>query len=105
MLVAPPGFDSSKWDPCKDIFLPKTYSADNMDGKVVCKVTLQERAGLPANASVALVSGPLIFCFSLAHMFCVGCSVLCSFNACFGETGLKFLHGLYLFEDATDACA
>ncbi|OWM66155.1 hypothetical protein CDL15_Pgr013372 [Punica granatum] len=55
LLVTPPGFDNSKWDPFTDRFLPKTYSADNMEGKVVCKVALQQQVTLPANASVALV--------------------------------------------------
>ncbi|KAK4772631.1 hypothetical protein SAY86_014406 [Trapa natans] len=54
LLVAPPGL-SSKWDPCKDIFLPKTYSAGNMEGKIFCKFALQERLSLPVDVSAVLV--------------------------------------------------
>lgn len=55
LVVAPPGFDSSAWDPSVDKFLPQNYSADNMKGKSVCKVSLQQHLGLQEKASIALV--------------------------------------------------
>lgn len=56
MLIAPSGFDNSTWDPFQDKFLPKNYSADDLEGKAICKVALQQHVGLPKDASVALVS-------------------------------------------------
>ncbi|KAF8017560.1 hypothetical protein BT93_H2669 [Corymbia citriodora subsp. variegata] len=55
LLIAPSGFDNSTWDPSQDKFLPKNYSADDLEGKAVCKVALQHHVGLPKDASVALV--------------------------------------------------
>ncbi|XP_010023404.2 glycogen synthase isoform X2 [Eucalyptus grandis] len=55
LLIAPSGFDNSIWDPLKDKFLPKNYSADDLEGKAVCKVALQHHVGLPKDASVAVV--------------------------------------------------
>lgn len=53
--VAPYGFDKSTWDPSNDKFLPVSYSAENMKGKAVCKVALQERLGLSEQSSAILV--------------------------------------------------
>ncbi|XP_059293449.1 probable starch synthase 4, chloroplastic/amyloplastic isoform X3 [Lycium ferocissimum] len=55
LVVAPPGFDSSAWDPSVDKFLPQNYSADNMKGKSACKVSLQQHLGLQEQASIILV--------------------------------------------------
>ncbi|XP_060193747.1 probable starch synthase 4, chloroplastic/amyloplastic isoform X3 [Lycium barbarum] len=55
LVVAPPGFDSSAWDPSVDKFLPQNYSADNMKGKSTCKVSLQQHLGLQEQASIILV--------------------------------------------------
>ncbi|XP_056173376.1 uncharacterized protein LOC115685240 isoform X2 [Syzygium oleosum] len=55
LLIAPSGFDNSTWDPFQDKFLPKNYSADDLEGKAICKVALQQHVGLPKDASVALV--------------------------------------------------
>ncbi|XP_059293448.1 probable starch synthase 4, chloroplastic/amyloplastic isoform X2 [Lycium ferocissimum] len=54
LVVAPPGFDSSAWDPSVDKFLPQNYSADNMKGKSACKVSLQQHLGLQEQASIIL---------------------------------------------------
>ncbi|XP_009791048.1 probable starch synthase 4, chloroplastic/amyloplastic isoform X1 [Nicotiana sylvestris] len=54
-LLVAPGFDSSAWDPSADKFLPQNYSADNMKGKSVCKVSLQQHLGLQDQASIILV--------------------------------------------------
>ncbi|XP_070052038.1 probable starch synthase 4, chloroplastic/amyloplastic isoform X2 [Nicotiana tomentosiformis] len=55
LVVAPPGFDSSAWDPSADKYLPQNYSADNMKGKSVCKVSLQQHLGFQDQASIILV--------------------------------------------------
>ncbi|XP_022962918.1 probable starch synthase 4, chloroplastic/amyloplastic isoform X3 [Cucurbita moschata] len=55
LLVSPCGFESSSWDPEKDKILPENYSADDMKGKSVCKIALQQKLGLPENASIITV--------------------------------------------------
>ncbi|KAJ6319544.1 hypothetical protein OIU78_015045 [Salix suchowensis] len=45
LLVSPCGFDNFTWDPSKDKFLPKNYSADDLKGKSICKVALQQQLG------------------------------------------------------------
>jgi len=56
LVVAPYGFESSTWDPSMDKLLPETYSASDLKGKAVCKVSLQQLMGLSENASSILVS-------------------------------------------------
>ncbi|XP_057491634.1 probable starch synthase 4, chloroplastic/amyloplastic isoform X2 [Actinidia eriantha] len=56
LLVAPYGFDNSAWNPSMDYFLPHSYGADDLKGKAVCKLALQQHAGFSENASVVLVS-------------------------------------------------
>uniref|UniRef100_A0A7N0USB8 starch synthase n=1 Tax=Kalanchoe fedtschenkoi TaxID=63787 RepID=A0A7N0USB8_KALFE len=55
LFIAPCGFDDSLWDPSKDKFLPVTYTADNLEGKAVCKITLQQRLGLSEHASTPTI--------------------------------------------------
>lgn len=55
LLVAPYGFNSSSWDPEKDKSLPENYSADDMKGKAVCKIALQQKLGLVKNSSIITV--------------------------------------------------
>ncbi|XP_023003519.1 probable starch synthase 4, chloroplastic/amyloplastic isoform X3 [Cucurbita maxima] len=55
LLVSPCGFESSSWDPEKDKILPENYSADDMKGKFVCKIALQQKLRLPENASIITV--------------------------------------------------
>lgn len=55
LVIAPCGFESSTWDPSKDNFLPENYSAEDMKGKVVCRVALQQHLALSDNASAVLV--------------------------------------------------
>ncbi|KAJ7953465.1 Starch synthase, chloroplastic/amyloplastic [Quillaja saponaria] len=55
LVVAPCGFDKLTWDPSKDYFLPENYSAENMKGKAVSKVALQQHVGLSEHDSITLV--------------------------------------------------
>ncbi|KAK9053187.1 hypothetical protein SSX86_029819 [Deinandra increscens subsp. villosa] len=55
LLIAPFGYDDSSWDPSEDKFLPRGYTADDMRGKVVSKVELQQQLGLPGNIPSILV--------------------------------------------------
>ena len=41
------GIDTGAWDPAKDHALPAAFSASNIAGKLVCRSTLAEEAGLP----------------------------------------------------------
>ncbi len=40
------GIDSTLWNPATDPTLPRTYTPDNMEGKQVCKASLQYHAAL-----------------------------------------------------------
>ncbi|KAJ9564133.1 hypothetical protein OSB04_000099, partial [Centaurea solstitialis] len=55
LLIAPFGYDDSNWDPSRDKFLPRKYSADDMEGKAASKVALQQQLGLPGDVSSILV--------------------------------------------------
>lgn len=55
LLVAPCGFDNSTWNPSMDHFLPQSYSVDDMKGKAVCKIALQQHVGISENASIITV--------------------------------------------------
>ncbi|KAG8384202.1 hypothetical protein BUALT_Bualt04G0093500 [Buddleja alternifolia] len=55
LVIAPHGFDKSTWDPSCDNFLPQSYSAHDMTGKSVCKLSLQRHLDLPEGASEIIV--------------------------------------------------
>lgn len=55
LVIAPYGFDNSTWDPSKDNFLPENYRAEDMKGKAVCKVALQQHLALSDSASTILI--------------------------------------------------
>ena len=40
------GIDQEVWDPSRDTFIPRRYSADNLVGKKRCRVALQRATGL-----------------------------------------------------------
>ena len=40
------GIDQEVWDPARDTFIPRRYSADNLVGKKRCRVALQRATGL-----------------------------------------------------------
>ena len=49
------GADYGVWNPETDSFIAKTYSAQNLAGKKVCKADLQRSLGLPENPSVPII--------------------------------------------------
>lgn len=50
------GVDTEVWNPSTDTHIAKNYSATSlMDGKLACKVALQQRLGLPVRPSVMLI--------------------------------------------------
>ncbi|KAI9125189.1 hypothetical protein K1719_003805 [Acacia pycnantha] len=55
LVLAPYGLDKLQWDPSTDCFLPENFNAENMEGKAVCKVEVQQRLGLSKDASNILV--------------------------------------------------
>ena len=71
LVIAPYGFDKSTWDPSKDNFLPKNYSAEDMKGKTVCKVALQQHLALSGSASSILVIFAAGVIFKLCCFFCL----------------------------------
>ncbi|XP_020080840.1 probable starch synthase 4, chloroplastic/amyloplastic isoform X2 [Ananas comosus] len=54
LLVAPYGFDGDKWDPSKDKYLPRNYSAYDIEGKAACKVALRNRLKFSGYSSVVV---------------------------------------------------
>ncbi|CAN6274034.1 unnamed protein product [Urochloa humidicola] len=43
ILVASHGLDGELWDPSKDIYLPRWYSANDIEGKSICREALKRR--------------------------------------------------------------
>ncbi|MED6135855.1 Pentafunctional AROM polypeptide [Stylosanthes scabra] len=49
------GIDVTEWDPSSDQYIPFKYSADDLSGKVQCKVELQKELGLPERPDCPLI--------------------------------------------------
>lgn len=49
------GVDYSTWNPENDSFIPATFSADDLAGKVVCKRALQQRMSLEVNENIPMI--------------------------------------------------
>lgn len=43
------GCDYNDWNPETDTWIPVNFSADDLDGKAICKAALQKEVGLPVN--------------------------------------------------------
>ena len=50
------GIDSMLWDPATDPLLPHSYSPDNIEGKRVCKASLQDHSALYIDRRAPLVA-------------------------------------------------
>ncbi len=48
------GLDLELWNPAKDTRIAKTYSATNLEGKKICKETLQKSCGFEVNPEIPL---------------------------------------------------
>lgn len=49
------GIDTDTWNPETDPYIPAHFSADNPEGKALCKEALQKTFGLPADPSVPVI--------------------------------------------------
>ncbi|KAL5567757.1 hypothetical protein UlMin_024332 [Ulmus minor] len=49
------GIDVDEWDPSSDKHIPAHYTADDLSGKVQCKVGLQKELGLPIRPDCPLI--------------------------------------------------
>ncbi|KAL6591465.1 hypothetical protein ACP70R_049968 [Stipagrostis hirtigluma subsp. patula] len=54
ILVASHGPDGDLWDPSKDIYLPRRYSANNIEGKSFCREALKRRLGCGSGSSIII---------------------------------------------------
>ncbi|PUZ78155.1 hypothetical protein GQ55_1G430000 [Panicum hallii var. hallii] len=52
ILVASHGLDGELWDPSKDIYLPRRYSANDIEGKSICREALKRRLGFHSGSSI-----------------------------------------------------
>lgn len=46
------GCDYDCWDPSVDELLPAKYTTNDLQGKLICKLSLQEHLGLPVNSEI-----------------------------------------------------
>uniref|UniRef100_A0A0A9D535 starch synthase n=1 Tax=Arundo donax TaxID=35708 RepID=A0A0A9D535_ARUDO len=52
ILVASHGLDGELWDPSKDVYLPRRYSANDIEGKSICREALKRRLGFRGGSSI-----------------------------------------------------
>ncbi|KAL6911320.1 hypothetical protein ACP4OV_000125 [Aristida adscensionis] len=52
ILVTSHGLDGDFWDPSKDIYLPRRYYVNNIEGKTFCRKALKRRLGLRSSSSI-----------------------------------------------------
>ncbi|KAL5669254.1 hypothetical protein ACJX0J_021475, partial [Zea mays] len=52
ILVASYGLDGELWDPFKDIYLPRRYSANDIEGKSICRQALRRRLRFNGDSSI-----------------------------------------------------
>ncbi|CAN6252881.1 unnamed protein product [Urochloa humidicola] len=51
ILVASYGLEGEIWDPSKDIYLPRQYSTNDIEGKSICREALKRRLGFRSGSS------------------------------------------------------
>ncbi|KAL3524415.1 hypothetical protein ACH5RR_017249 [Cinchona calisaya] len=49
------GIDGNDWDPSSDVHIPSHYTLNDLSGKVLCKIALQEELGLPVRPDCPLI--------------------------------------------------
>src|SRR5207237_1645374 len=49
------GIDYDRFDPSSDPDIAKTYTAESLDGKIACKMALQQEAGFDVNPRTPLI--------------------------------------------------
>ncbi|KAK8463450.1 hypothetical protein SEVIR_1G365600v4 [Setaria viridis] len=59
ILVASHGLDGELWYPSKDIYLPRRYSANDIEGKSICREALKRRLGFSSGSSI-IVCAPIV---------------------------------------------
>lgn len=52
VLIASHGLAGELWDPSKDIYLPRRYSANDIEGKSFCRGALKRRLGFHSGSSI-----------------------------------------------------
>ncbi|KAF8691683.1 hypothetical protein HU200_040069 [Digitaria exilis] len=52
IMVSSHGLDGEFWDPSKDIYLPRRYSANDLEGKSICREALKRRLGFHSGSSI-----------------------------------------------------
>ncbi|RLM79392.1 putative starch synthase 4, chloroplastic/amyloplastic isoform X2 [Panicum miliaceum] len=85
ILVASHGLDGELWDPSKDIYLPQRYSANDIEGKSICREALKRRLGFHSGSSIIFINLDESIAFieeydeTLAHLVYAGSDIiLCS---------------------------
>ncbi|XP_076943488.1 soluble starch synthase 1, chloroplastic/amyloplastic-like [Bidens hawaiensis] len=51
----PNGIDATEWDPSSDEYISSHYTADDLSGKMECKIALQKELGLPIRPDCPLI--------------------------------------------------
>lgn len=99
------GIDTTEWNPTCDPLIPAKYSADELDGKAVCKAKLQQELGLPVSPETPLIAfigrldyqkGADLILAAAPWIMEQGAQLVCLGTGDQGlEDGLRWLEGTY----------